>query len=54
MRIRMLTSVAGEGFSHAPGEEGTGIPPKERRRFVEAGLAEEIKTKSSAAKSKAG
>lgn len=43
MRIRMLTAVAGDGFSHAPGEEATHIPDKERAAYVKAGLAEEIK-----------
>jgi len=42
MRIRMLTSVAGDNFSHAPGEEGTGIPEAERGNYVKAGLAEVI------------
>lgn len=42
MRIRMKTSVAGDGFSHAPGEEATGIPENERQSYVDAGLAEKI------------
>lgn len=42
MRIRMKTSVAGDGFSHGPGEEGTGIPESERQNYIDAGLAEKI------------
>tara|TARA_B100001057_G_scaffold475722_1_gene542824 strand:+ start:1591 stop:1755 length:165 start_codon:yes stop_codon:yes gene_type:complete len=42
MRIKMLTSVSGDGFSHAPGEEGTGIPEGERQNYIDAGYAEEI------------
>lgn len=52
MRIKMLTSVAGEGFSHGPGDEGTGIPEAERARYVAAGLAVEIVEAKPAPKAK--
>lgn len=52
MRIRMLTGVAGDTWSHAPGEEGASVPEAERAAYVEKGLAEVIAEPKPAAKAK--
>ena len=40
MAIKMIASLAGDGFSLAPGDVPTQFSDKEERRLIRAGLAE--------------
>jgi len=42
MKVKLLTSLAGENFSHAAGEE-IEMDEAEAKRFIEKGLAEPVK-----------
>lgn len=44
MKIKLLTSIAGNNFSFAYGEITEEIPQDEAKRLVEKGLAELVKT----------
>jgi len=44
--VRLLTSIAGENFSHAYGEE-VQLDSAEAKRFLEAGLAEPVAKRAS-------
>lgn len=45
--IKLLVSVAGADFSHAPGEMVT-LDPEFERRLIESGQAEPVEVKSRA------
>lgn len=51
MKIRLLVSRSGAGFSQTAGEE-IEVDAAEAKRMIAAGQAEEVKTKEKAAKSK--
>jgi hypothetical protein len=44
--ITLLTSIAGENFSYAPGDE-ISVDAAEAKRFLEAGLAEPVAKRAS-------
>lgn len=44
--VKLLTSVAGENFSHSPGDEIT-LESDEAKRFLEGGLAEPVAKRAS-------
>ena len=52
MRIKMLTSIAGQNFSLSPGDEAD-FSDDEAKRLIQAGYAEPVRVKRTATKSKA-
>lgn len=45
VKIRLLSGIAGDNFSHAAGEE-ISVDSAEAKRFLEAGLAEPVATRT--------
>lgn len=47
VKVRLLTSIAGENYAHNAGDEVT-LDSTEAKRFLEAGLAEAVATRTAA------
>lgn len=53
MKIKLLTSLSGEGFSYAYNDETDKLSDEDCKRLIEKGLAEEVKnTKPAGRKAK--
>jgi hypothetical protein len=47
LKVRLLSSIAGDNYAHGAGEEIT-LDSAEAKRFLDAGLAEPVATRTAA------